>query len=195
MKPTTGPPAKNLRPRSPGPDASRGKATSTEAAHRAAKPNAPSLTQPALAKKTKGKAGRIKTTPARTKTGDTPLPVGEIITENPHAAGDMGGLSSVSEKVSHASKTSVRRIKREAERQNKRIDDMDATMKAILEKLTTIEGRTAGGTSRSVREGSAKGGRVPTVVGGRHWTPLTTSRQERARTHRGPRRDLGYVIA
>ena len=145
MKPTTGPPAKNLRPRSPGPDASRGKATSTEAAHRAAKPNAPSLTQPALAKKTKGKAGRIKTTPARTKTGDTPLPVGEIITENPHAAGDMGGLSSVSEKVSHASKTSVRRIKREAERQNKRIDDMDATMKAILEKLTTIEGRTAGG--------------------------------------------------
>ena len=159
MKPTKGPPAANLRPRSPGPDASRGKATSTAAAHRAAKPNAPSLPCPTLAKQAKEKAGRSATTPAKVTTGDTPLPVGEIITGNPHAASNMWDMSSTSTKLSRASRATVRRMKREAETQKKRIDGLDATMKAISEKLTTIEG-----TAQAAE--STKGGMVPTVVEG-----------------------------
>ena len=50
-------------------------------------------------------------------------------------------------------------MKREAEAQKKRIDGLDATMKAILEKLTTMEG-----TARSAK--AAKEGMMPTVVEG-----------------------------
>ena len=77
--PTTVTPATNWRPPSPRPDASRGKATSMAAAHRAARPNAPSRTRSSIAKKGKEKGERISKAPAKVTRADRTVPVEEIL--------------------------------------------------------------------------------------------------------------------
>ena len=51
-----------------------------------------------------------------------------------------GSVMEADKEVSRMSKTSVRRMKREAEKRDERIDGLDALLKKILEKLTVLDG-------------------------------------------------------
>ena len=113
-----------------------------------------------MVKKGKEKAGKIAKAPARVTTVDTPLLAEEIIAENLHAAGTMGDMSSADTRsgtMSRASRASMARMKRDMAKKDKRMDSMDTTLKAILEKLTTT-----GGTVRATE--AMQGGEAPVAA-------------------------------